>query len=183
MNEDKIIHIVVTGPESTGKSELSKWLSENFEGEWVNEYARTYLQQKKVYQLEDLKKIAFGQFSSLLSAKNSQKAIIFSDTCLMNIIIWSDYKFGYIDPFIEEWYGLQEVDFYLLCRPDIPWKADPLRENEHNREELFALHQLAIEKSGVPYRTIYGEGMTRFNLAKKEVKLFLENRKKENTNR
>ncbi|VAW30185.1 hypothetical protein MNBD_BACTEROID07-850, partial [hydrothermal vent metagenome] len=35
--------IAITGPESTGKSELAAWLASAYQTSWVPEYAREYL--------------------------------------------------------------------------------------------------------------------------------------------
>ena len=40
------IKVVLFGPESTGKTTLSKALADHFDTLWVAEYAREYLQNK-----------------------------------------------------------------------------------------------------------------------------------------
>ena len=45
LNSD-IIRVVINGPESTGKSTLTKELAEYFNTEYVSEFARDYLQEK-----------------------------------------------------------------------------------------------------------------------------------------
>ncbi|MEQ9412246.1 MAG: ATP-binding protein, partial [Cyclobacteriaceae bacterium] len=57
----KIKKIVIIGPECTGKSELSEYLSEYFNTCWVAEYARAYLDNLNAPYIEsDLLKIAHG---------------------------------------------------------------------------------------------------------------------------
>ena len=60
------IKVVLYGPESTGKSTLSKALAEHYKTAFVPEYARTYLQVKwdqhsALCTKEDLEPIAMGQ--------------------------------------------------------------------------------------------------------------------------
>ena len=60
------LKIVLFGPESSGKTTLSKELANHYKTHWVKEYARDYLQkkwnvEKKVCELEDLIPIAIGQ--------------------------------------------------------------------------------------------------------------------------
>jgi nicotinamide riboside kinase len=60
------LKIVLFGPESSGKTTLSKELANHYKTLWVKEYARDYLQkkwnvEKKVCELEDLIPIAIGQ--------------------------------------------------------------------------------------------------------------------------
>ncbi len=45
INSD-IIKVVINGPESTGKTTLTKQLAEYFNTEYVPEFARDYLQEK-----------------------------------------------------------------------------------------------------------------------------------------
>jgi nicotinamide riboside kinase len=56
------------------------------------------------------------------------------------IKIWSEYRYNSCSEFIEKAYEEQQFDHYFLCKPDIPWEFDPLRENPDNRDELFELY-------------------------------------------
>ena len=60
------IKVVLFGPESTGKTTLSRQLAKHYNSVWVPEYAREYLQNKwnnerKTCELDDLLPIAEGQ--------------------------------------------------------------------------------------------------------------------------
>ena len=50
--------VVVTGPESCGKTTLARQLADRWEAPLVNEAARDYLKNKDSYQESDLLKIA-----------------------------------------------------------------------------------------------------------------------------
>ena len=50
--------VVVTGPESCGKTTLARQLADRWEAPLVSEAARDYLQNKGSYQKSDLLKIA-----------------------------------------------------------------------------------------------------------------------------
>ena len=57
--------IVVIGGESTGKSTLCEQLASIYKTAWVEEYARTYLENlNRPYVQDDLLVIAKGQFAS-----------------------------------------------------------------------------------------------------------------------
>ena len=80
--------IIITGPESSGKTTLCKSLSKHFKIPFAKEFAREYLQKKnKNYIEEDLIKIAEGQLIS-------EKKHILLDTDLITIKVWSNYKYG-----------------------------------------------------------------------------------------
>lgn len=168
-------HIVITGPESSGKTTLSNYLAKEFSGRLVEEYAREYLSEREgVYDRSDLAKIAFGQFQAQLGALNDEENnIVFSDTCLLTIRIWDDWKFGLSDSFVEEWIGLQQVDFYLLCSPDLPWESDELRESKDDRDELFKIYLENVMDTGVPFAIIEGVGDSRNVEASNIVSSFL----------
>ena len=64
-------HIVVIGPESSGKTTLCKGLATHYNVPFTEEYARKYLEiQGADYNLEDLLQIAKGQLLLEQSNKN-----------------------------------------------------------------------------------------------------------------
>jgi|TARA_B110000914_G_scaffold223546_1_gene239255 nicotinamide riboside kinase len=148
--------IIVTGPESSGKTTLCKALSKHFEFSFSKEYARKYLDTlNRDYNQNDLLKIAKGQ----LQAENGMQLL---DTDLITIKIWSKYKYGSCDKWILNQIEKQrsEKRFYLLCKPDIPWEADPQRENPNDREELFEIYKKELENLSHNYYIVAGENRT-----------------------
>jgi len=160
-----MIKIIVTGPESSGKTTLCKLLSEHFNTPFTEEYAREYLnKQDEKYTQSDLKRIAKGQ---LLKEKKEEELLI-CDTDLITIKIWSEYKYGNCNNWILEQIAKQKTEnrFYILCKPDIPWEEDPLRENPTNREELFEIYKEELEKLKHNYSIIEGEERIKNSIAK-----------------
>ena len=45
----------------------------------------------------------------------------------------------------------KEKRFYLLCKPDIKWEEDPLRENPNNRLELYKIYKEEIKRLNHDY--------------------------------
>jgi len=167
---NKLFKIAITGPESTGKSILSQELAGHYHTLWVPEYARIYLMQSAgKYNYDDLLKIARGQVRSEHAVEPLAERILFSDTELLVIKIWSEVKFGKCHPWIEEHLRKQTYDLYLLMNIDLPWEFDPLRENPENREFLFELYKSKLETLGVNYRIISGVGEERFQQAKSVI--------------
>ena len=154
--EKAIKHIVITGPESSGKTTLTKALAKALNIGYTEEYSREYLKIKSTYKQEDLLKIAQGQ---LQKEKANHNAMGIHDTDLISIKIWSEYKYNQCDPWIIEQIEEQKNKnrLYLLCKPDIPWEADPLRENPINRAELFEIFLSEIQNTKHPYFIIEGE--------------------------
>ena len=148
--EKAVKHIVITGPESSGKTTLTKAIAKALNTDYTEEYAREYLNSNTSYKQEDLLLIAQGQ---LQKEKANANPIAIHDTDLITIKIWSEYKYNQCDPWILEQIEHQKSKnrTYLLCKPDIPWEADPLRENPSNRAELFKIYKKELEYLGHDY--------------------------------
>jgi nicotinamide riboside kinase len=150
MNSHKII---VTGPESSGKTTLCNALSKHFNLPFSKEYAREYLNTlKRDYNPDDLLKIAKGQ----LKAENGIQLL---DTDLITLKIWSEYKYGSCDKWILTQIEKQKSEnrFYLLCSPDIPWQADKQRENPNDRDSLFEIYKQELDDLEHNYFIVEGE--------------------------
>jgi NadR type nicotinamide-nucleotide adenylyltransferase len=160
--------IVITGPESSGKSTLSQQLAAHYGTQWVPEFARTYLEQlDRPYRQEDLLEIARGQADLEDRKKPEASQYLFCDTGLEVIKIWSLFKYGDVNPQILQMLEKRHYDFYLLCKPDLDWSPDPLRETpkSEDRWRLFELYTLAMENSGIPWSTVEGTADRRLEIA------------------
>ena len=62
----------------------------------------------------------------------------------------------------------------LLCRPDIPWEPDPLRENPHDRDRLFAVWEREMQALGLPYTIIEGTEEERMRAAMNIAEVLLQ---------
>ncbi|WMN12905.1 ATP-binding protein [Marivirga salinae] len=153
-----MIKIAIIGPESTGKSTLTKGLANYFQELYVPEYGRQYLEENgSQYEKSDLLKISKGMLGAeKTQAKNAQH-FLFCDTDLIMMKVWYEVKYGQCHPFILGKLAENPYDYYLLCAPDLPWEADPLRENPNIREELYERYQRELEEYGVEYSIISGE--------------------------
>ena len=137
-----MLRIIITGPESSGKTTLCESLSSYFNISYSKEYAREYLQKiDRNYTQKDLIIIAKGQLES-------EKNYTLLDTDLITIKVWSNYKYGSCNKWILKKIENQKSEnrLYLLCKPDIQWKKDNLRENPKNRKELFELYKKELKK-------------------------------------
>ena len=64
-NKNKLIRIAITGPESTGKTNLAEALALHYNTVWVPEYAREYIANlNRKYTLNDILTIAKRQVIS-----------------------------------------------------------------------------------------------------------------------
>jgi NadR type nicotinamide-nucleotide adenylyltransferase len=154
--------VAITGPESTGKSELAKQLATHYHTVFVPEYAREYLATLgKEYVYEDIVKIAKKQLSIENTLAGQAQKILFCDTDMLVTMIWSNYKYGKCDRWVEEKVKSHRYDLYLLCDIDLPWVDDPLREHSGKRNELFAIYLDELNKLKVNFAVISGTGVWR----------------------
>lgn len=158
--------IAITGPESTGKSELAKQLAGYYQTIFVPEIARAYLANLgNVYVYEDIVKIAKEQLELENTLAKKTEKILFCDTDFLVTKIWSSYKYGKCDRWIEEKVKSHRYDLYLLCDIDLPWGEDPLREHPGKREELFSLYLKALQQLNVNFAIISGKNELRLKNA------------------
>ena len=146
--------ILITGPESSGKSFIAESLASHFSGGLVNEFVREYLQGKSGYVESDLLKIAKGQAHLEWVEEQKEPAILFCDTGCEVIKIWSQEKYNIVDEEINRLLNNSTYDLILLCKPNIPWQEDELRENPYDRDRLFNEYLSELKNTNLPLRII-----------------------------
>lgn len=158
----------IVGPESTGKTSLSQKLSKHFDCPLVNEVAREYLTGKHGdYTITDVELIAQEQhlLEKATIAANPTTRFIFCDTDAVVNKIWFEFKYEKPSAAINSILESQKQRKYLLLYPDLEWEFDPLRENPHQLEELFAIYEETLHSNNFDFRTIRGQGELRLTAA------------------
>lgn len=158
--------VLITGPESSGKTALVNRLSECFNGVAVEEYARAYVEGlDHSYTYDDVEHIARQQLSAYEREYQGAEWVFF-DTGLMITMVWFEVVYKEIPKWLVG--AMQEVrfDLVLLCAPDIPWIPDGVRENGGDeRDRLFERYKKELEKSGLNWELVSGTGGERFAMA------------------
>lgn len=168
--------VVLIGPESSGKSTLCEKLAAHFNTFFVKEHARTYLNHNgTAYSPEDLVSIAKGQLLEekqaidkiTLQADSGKPRLLFLDTDLYVIKIWSELVFNRCDVSILNALAENNNSLYLLCVPDIPWVDDPLREYPDYSIRHLHYHHFkdAMVNQHTSWVNINGDFDARFNKA------------------
>jgi len=130
--------IVVTGAESTGKSELVRKLATHFNCPLIPEYAREYIETlNRKYLFKDVEHIARMQVEKLNRLKDSNNDFVFVDTWLVITKVWFDEVFGHAPDWIEKTIRNTKIDLFLICDTDLPWVADSVRENGGEKRNLL----------------------------------------------
>lgn len=154
------IKIVLFGPESTGKTTLAKALAAHYKTAWVPEYMRAYLQEKwdaskEICAKEDLLPIAHGQMTSENNMSELAGEVLFCDTNLLELKVYSEYYFdGFCPQEIQSFATKNEYTFYFLTYIDTPWEDDDLRDRPYDRSTLFRMFEKELINQKLPYKVL-----------------------------
>jgi NadR type nicotinamide-nucleotide adenylyltransferase len=178
---EQVLKIVVIGPESTGKSTLCAALASHFSTTWCREYAREYLLTNgKEYSYDDLLLIAKGQLQledlavqeavelkQPASMASEEQPILFIDTDMQVMKVWCEFVFGRCHQEILDQILERQYDGYLLCKPDLPWVKDELREypDPETRNTLYHIYRDILINQSVPWFEVSGTDPARTNAA------------------
>lgn len=169
-----MIKIAIVGPESSGKTTLCEALAKHYRESWVGEHARYHLTHLgRSYEEQDLVEIARAQCGLEDDGIRCVTRVQFCDTDMITIRIWSEEVFGRCAPELIALSEQRHYDHWLLCRPDIPWEPDPLRENPHDRDRLFLVYEAMLKKLGKPFTIVDGEREHRMVIAVRAVDALL----------
>ena len=162
--------VVLTGPESTGKTTLAEQLSTHYNTVYVPEFAREYIEDlNRNYYYDDIIKIAKKQIRFFKKTNGIDiNEFMFFDTGLIITKIWFQEVYNKVPEFIEEAINTIEIDLYLLCYPDLKWVPDNVRENGgEKRLDLFNKYKKELDNYKFNYFIIKGDDESRFLSAKK----------------
>jgi HTH-type transcriptional repressor of NAD biosynthesis genes len=122
--------IVLSGTESTGKTQLAQRLAAHFGEPWSAEYAREFWDAHGGIAAGDLDAIGRGQVANEEAAAARARRVVFCDTDLITCVLWNDLLFpGHCPAWVRAAADerARGVALYLLCDADVPWAPDPQR--------------------------------------------------------
>lgn len=151
------IRIVLTGSESTGKSELARALAAHYRTSWAPEYVRDYMDATGgTLNADDVESIAFGQIAREDDAADRARSMVILDTDLLSTVIYARHYYGACPEWIERAATERQGDLYLLLDVDAPWTPDPQRDRGERRAEMHALFRDTLEAAGARIVVIQG---------------------------
>ncbi len=168
--------IVITGAESTGKSVLTKWLAKHYQVPYIPEFAREYIEKlNRDYTFSDVEEIAKNQINQINELKKTNQPFIFADTWLIITKIWFEVVFKKVPVWIDETIKKTKIDLFLVCDTNLPWIADPVRENGGKQREILQKRYIkTIKEYGFNYKIISGQNEERFKNALEAVQQFVK---------
>ena len=93
--QNQLIKIVLFGPESTGKTTLAQSLANYYQTNWVEEFARDYLQKKYddsglICEPKDIMPIVEGQLKLEKKKALNAKKFLFCDTNPLQTYVYAN---------------------------------------------------------------------------------------------
>jgi len=161
-----MLKVVLTGGESTGKTELAHALARHFDEPVAEEFVRAYAAARGgQLGFADHGPIAKGQMAAEDAAVAHAKQIVFLDTDLVSTVVYCEHYFGRCPPWIVDEARKRAGDLYLLLKADIPWVADGIRDRGDRRDEMHRLFRDKLVELGVTYAEIGGDRQARLTAA------------------
>lgn len=169
--------LVLTGPESSGKSWLAEEIQTNFGGQLVGEYVRYFIErEQRDTCYADITTIAQGQLAWEDQARAARPELLILDTHLLSNLLWSQALFGDCPSWIE--HALLERDYHLhlLLDPvDAPWVDDGQRCQPELAQRLAFYQQCEgwLQRHQQPMQCIQGNWTQRREQTLKTVEHWL----------
>ena len=169
--------VVLTGPESTGKSWLCEQIQSHFGGIVVHEYVRHFIdlhQRDTTYA--DITPIAQGQLAWEDQARAQAPNLLILDTHLLSNILWSRTLFGQVPDWLEPALLDRHYDLHLLLSPEqVPWCDDGQRcqPSLAERQGFYQQCQQWLADNHQAWQGIAGDWHTRQQAAFKAVQILL----------
>jgi len=164
--------IVVTGPESTGKTTLAAALAQSLSVPWVPEAARVHAEAQlalgRALDATDVETIARLHIANEDAARGRAGAAqaIVLDTDLISTVVYARHYYGECPAWIEAAARERLGDRYLLCLPDLPWTADGVRDRPESRGEMLAAFRATLAEFGARVEVVGGTGVARLERAR-----------------
>ena len=152
--------VCLFGPESVGKSTLSKHLATYFNTDFVHEVARDLVSDNE-FSVGDIIRIGHAQQAAVEQHIQTANKVLFCDTDLITTQLYSDYYLHQIPPVLFELEKTSSFDLYCLLNIDVPWVADGLRDLGHKRKEMYELFKKALVDRGIPFIDVSGNWAAR----------------------
>lgn len=165
--------IVVTGPESTGKTTLAAALAARFGAPMLAEASRAYaearLAEGRGLTAEDAAPIARAAIAAEDAALAAVPGLVVLDTDLVSTVLYTRHYYGPAPAWMEAEARARRGDLYLLCDVDLPWAADGVRDRPAHRPAMHALFIETLHEFGCRVALVGGVGTARHERALRAI--------------
>lgn len=153
------VHVVLIGPECSGKTTLAIALAAHFGASWTPEAARLFAESATEplsgATVEPIAKLSM-RLDDEARATLPSPALLVHDTDLLSTVVYARHYYGSVAPWIEREARARLGDLYLFCAPDLPWTADGVRDRPTERASMYEEFRTALTEFGA--RTVVISG-------------------------
>jgi NadR type nicotinamide-nucleotide adenylyltransferase len=165
--------LVVTGPESTGKTTLAEALAAQFGAPCLPEAARSYAEARRAegrtLTADDAAPIARAAIAAEDAALARAPALLVLDTDLVSTVVYTRHYYGGAPAWMEGEARSRRGDLYLLCDVDLPWAPDGVRDRPTARRAMHRLFVATLREFGCAVATVSGAGTVRLETARQAL--------------
>jgi HTH-type transcriptional repressor of NAD biosynthesis genes len=172
--------ILITGPESTGKSTFTQQLADYFDTIGVQEYAREWIDNHEGnWSYEDLDIFAIVQEEGIYWARQRANKVFFADTNAIATEIFSLAYFQKVSSTVRSHVRFANtpghIKFAFLMDIDCPWVDDGQRDfpDPVIRRFMFNEHERYLIERDIPYMKLSGTWPQKFAAAVNKVEELL----------
>lgn len=139
--------VLITGPESCGKTTLTRKLAKVYCTSWSEELGRDYQDDVvagngDLFDLEDFNRITHLQYEQDLKALRAANKVCFFDTDAVVTAFFSQVFMGEVASRIESFIDPDKYDLIIALKPTVPWIADGMRELGDQATRQLSFEQL-----------------------------------------
>lgn len=174
--EAHVARVVLIGPEASGKTTLARELATEFGAPWTPEAARLFaessLEPLSLSTVAPIARLSMRLDDEALAALASAvgpAALLIRDTDLVSTVVYSRHYYATVEPWIVTEARARRGDLYLLCRPDLPWLPDGIRDRPTHRERLFEDFRSELSAMDARVVVVEGQGEARRHAARAAV--------------
>lgn len=168
--------IALMGPESVGKSTLTKKLSKYFDTQFVEEYGRTvYERNGNKVNISDFIPISKGRQEIENEKIKLANKLLFCDTEDITTYLFSKMYYPENCSYVEGWFKNEisrkpKYDIYILLKPDCDFIQDGTRSFQNSRWEHYYSIRNELIRNECDYIEIGGDWDNRFSQSVKIIK-------------
>jgi nicotinamide riboside kinase len=169
------LRVVLTGPESTGKTWIASRLARELGLPRSAEAARAVAEEQgRALEAADIDDVARRQIAleerALEQALALGAPLVLHDTDLVSTVVYGRHYNGSCPAWIEREARERRADLYLLLGIDVPFEPEPgLRGTAADREAQLPLFRSALAEIGARVREIGGSWDQRLARVRSEV--------------
>ncbi len=185
---DRPLVVVLTGPESTGKTTIASLLAERFDAPWSREGARVFVDEQRAAgapvalgydTVTPIARVHVALEEAAESAARRRGArLVVRDTDLFSTVAYSRALYGAAPEWVVTTARARRGDRYLLCDVDAPWVVDHVRGEAGDR---FAMRDVFVEtltEACCEFSVLSGDWATRLRDAESFVAGWLRERER-----